>query len=138
MQFISISNVWSVQVSCLRITIFPQSDLCGPKWHLTSIKTIGVFLYSMWYTNISNIRFLQACFLKISFLTRFNNFTPFDPNWPYNFTKTIGFMTLVWYIYIYQIWDLSKLPFLSLQVERQTTYLHACTHATYIHARIRS
>ena len=81
-------------------TRFSQFDPCWPPNDLwPPPKTIG-FLYSMWYTYIPIMRFVQASLLEISCLQGFQNLTLLTPNdlWPT--PNTIGFLYSMWYTYI--------------------------------------
>ena len=98
-----------------------------PKWPLTSTENSIGFLYSIRYTYILNMRSVQASLLEIMCLQGFHNFTSVDPKWPLTSTKSNRLLVLNSGTPTYQIWDLSKLPFLRYHVYKVFTILPLLT-----------
>ena len=134
-------------------TRFSQFDPLTPNDLWPPPKTMG-FLYPMWYTYIPNMRSVQDSLHVITCLQGFHNLTPVDPKWHLTSTKTNRLLVLNSGTPTYQIWDLSKFPFLRYHVYKvfrqfdpcwpqmtlwhsiQKQYSFLYSHAVHLHTQI--
>ena len=75
----------------IMFTRFSQFDPCWPQMTFDLHQQTKGFLYSMWYTNTLNMRYVQASLAWDIVFTRFfqdfHNLMPVDPKWPLTYTK---------------------------------------------------